>query len=108
MDFLQVIPASRVVVEKTDFLAFQLRYFDAKVVELALWIVKPGLSRQFVTIEGESDFMAIEIVAKPHALAVITEIGVGQSPVRRIAVPLVGVAAIDAVVKVSDAAPGCC
>ena len=97
MDVLQVIPIGRVVVEKTDFLAFQLRYFDAKVVELALWIVKPGLSRQFVTIEGEPNFVAIEVVTQPYALAVITEVGVGQSSVRRIAV-----------VKVSDAAPGRC
>ena len=108
MDVLQVIPIGRVVVEKTDFLAFQLRYFDAKVVELALWIVKPGLSRQFVAIEGEPNFVAIEVVTQPYALAVITEVGVGQSSVRRIAVPLVGIAAIDAVVKVSDAPPGRC
>lgn len=44
MDVLQVIPVGRVVVEKTDFLAFQLRNFDAKVVELTFGIVKPGLS----------------------------------------------------------------
>ena len=75
MDALQVIPIGRVVVEKTDFLAFQLRYFDAKVVELAFRIVKPGLSRQFVTIEGEPNFVAIEVVTQPYALAVITEIG---------------------------------
>lgn len=41
MDVPQVIPVGRVVVEKTDFLAFQLRNFDAKVVELTFGIVKP-------------------------------------------------------------------
>lgn len=48
--------------------------------------------------------MAIEIVAKPDALAVVAEIGVGQSAVRRVAVALIGITAVNAVVKVADAA----
>ena len=50
--------------------------------------------------------MAIEIVAKPDALTVVAEIGVGQSAVRRVAVALIGITAVNAVVEVADAAPG--
>lgn len=48
--------------------------------------------------------MAIEIVAKPDALTVVAEIGVGQSAVRRVAVALIGITAVNAVVEVADAA----